>query len=61
MIWPTDSYTKTQIYKLEHFLRLYHEGRCRELLDMLTTLLAVLRKVCEAQNDPVDIPLASLD
>ncbi|KAI9057619.1 hypothetical protein FKP32DRAFT_1681301 [Trametes sanguinea] len=48
MLWPADSYAKTQIYKLDHFLWLYHEGRCRELTDMLKMLLVLLRKACGA-------------
>ncbi len=45
MVWPANSYAKTQIYKLEHFLSLYHEGRCRELVDMLKTLLTLIHEV----------------
>ncbi|KAL1937983.1 hypothetical protein VTO73DRAFT_12733 [Trametes versicolor] len=62
MVWPADSYAKTQIYKLEHFLSLYHEGRCRELVDMLKTLLALLREVYgEEWANTLRSKLASLE
>ncbi|KAL7279758.1 hypothetical protein ACG7TL_006165 [Trametes sanguinea] len=62
MLWPADSYAKTQIYKLDHFLWLYHEGRCRELVDMLKMLLVLLRNACGEQwRDPPVIELEPLD
>ncbi|KAI9069595.1 hypothetical protein FKP32DRAFT_1671242 [Trametes sanguinea] len=62
MLWPAGSYAKTQIYKLDHFLWLYHEGRCRELIDMLKMLLVLLRRACEEEwGDPVVLELEPLD
>lgn len=62
MLWPADSYAKTQLYKLNHFLMLYHEGRCRELVDMLKVLVALLCKIFQEQsNDLMEIDADSLD
>ncbi len=62
MLWPADSYAKTQIYKLNHFLMLYHEGRCRELVDIVKGLINLLRAVCEEQwGEPMDVEGEVLD